>query len=117
MPVLGPSLQVSTPFSFRVISFEPLERFLLFFHQIDQLNVSFLVARVSICAGPRSFSIVSTPFSFGVISFEPLERFLPFFHQIDQLNVSFLVARVSICVGARSFSTSLYTIFFSCYIF
>ena len=46
----------STPFSFRVIYFEPLHRLLPFFHQNYQLNVPFLVAQVSICAVPRPFS-------------------------------------------------------------
>jgi len=32
MPILGPSLKVLTSFPFRVISFEPLERFLQFFY-------------------------------------------------------------------------------------
>ena len=43
------------PFPFCVVSFEPLERFLSFFHQNYQQNVYSLVAQVSVCAGPRLF--------------------------------------------------------------
>ena len=97
--------------NFRVISFEPLERFLPFFHRNYQQNVYSLVPQLFICAGPRLFSTSLYTISFRVASFEPLERILPFFHQNYQPNVSSLVALLSICAGPRPFSTSLYTIF------